>query len=33
MPGNWYIHDVPVYGGNQVIAIIGRDKPTPGVGH
>lgn len=25
MPGNWYVHDVPVYGGNQVIAIIGRD--------
>jgi len=30
MPGNWYIHDVPVYGGNQVTAIIGRDKPAPG---
>jgi hypothetical protein len=30
MPGNWYVHDVPVYGGNQVIAIIGRDKPAPG---
>lgn len=25
MPGNWYVHDPPVYGGNQVIAIIGRD--------
>lgn len=33
MPGDWYVHDVPVYGGNQVIAIIGRDKPAPDVGH
>ena len=32
MPGNWYVHDVPVYGGNQVTAIIGRDKPAPGAG-
>ncbi|TVZ01160.1 hypothetical protein EAS64_33275 [Trebonia kvetii] len=30
MPGNWYVHDVPVYGGNQVTAIIGRDKPPAG---
>lgn len=29
MPGNWYVHDLPVYGGNQVNAIIGRDKPAP----
>jgi hypothetical protein len=31
MPGTWYVQDVPVYGGNQVTAIIGRDKPAPGV--
>jgi hypothetical protein len=31
MPGNWYVHDVAVWGGNQVVAIIGRDKPAPGV--
>jgi hypothetical protein len=33
MPGNWYIRDVSVYGGNQAIAIIGRDKPAPRAGH
>jgi hypothetical protein len=31
MPGTWYVQDVLVYGGNQVTAIIGRDKPAPGV--
>jgi hypothetical protein len=31
MPGNWYVHDVAVWGGNQVVALIGRDKPAPGV--
>lgn len=30
MPGNWYIHDVSVYGGNQIVATIGRDKAAPG---
>lgn len=30
MPGDWYIHDLAVYGGNQAIAIIGPDKPAPG---
>jgi hypothetical protein len=30
---NWYVHDVSVYGGNEVIVIIGRDKPAPGAGH
>ena len=33
MPGNWYVHDVSVDGGNQVTVIIGRDKPAPGTGH
>jgi hypothetical protein len=32
MPASWYVHDVSVYGGNQVIVIIGRDKPAPGAG-
>jgi hypothetical protein len=32
MPGNWYVHDVLVYGGNQVIAIVGGDKPAPSAG-
>lgn len=32
MPGTWYVHDLPVYGRNQVIAVIGRDKPAPGAG-
>lgn len=33
MPGNWYVSDVPVYGANQVIAVIGRAKPAPGADH
>ena len=33
MPGDWYVHDLPAYGGNQVTAIIGRDKPAPDAGH
>jgi hypothetical protein len=32
MPGDWYIHDLAVYGGNQVTAIIGPDKPAPDAG-
>lgn len=28
MPANWYVHDLPVYGGNQVTVIIGRDNPA-----
>jgi hypothetical protein len=28
---SWYVHDVAVWGGNQVVALIGRDKPAPGV--
>lgn len=32
MPGNWYVSDVPVYGANQVIAVVGRDKPAPSAG-
>jgi hypothetical protein len=33
MPGDWYVHDVSVYGGNQVTVLIGRDKPAPGAGY
>jgi hypothetical protein len=32
MPATWYVRDVSPYGGNQVIVVIGQEKPAPGTG-